>query len=86
MYRIQFTKEAQKQIEKLPKKVILKIFEKIEKLASDPKPPGSKSLKGKLAHYYRIRSGDYRVIYAVEDDKLVILVVKVAHRKDIYDF
>ena len=85
MYEIIFTKAAEKQIKKLPRKEISKIFERIESLASDPKPLGVKSLKGKLAGYYRIRSGDYRVIYAVEDEKLVVLVVKVAQRKDVYD-
>ena len=85
MYEIIITKVAEKQLKKLPNAEQSKIADKIQKLSSDPKPSGVKPLKGKLAPYYRIRSGNYRIIYAVEDEKLVVLVVKIAHRKEVYE-
>jgi len=84
MYEIILTKVAEKQLKKLPKKDQSKIADKLQSLSSNPKPSEVKLLKGKLAPYYRIRSGDYRVIYAIEDDKLVVLVVKISHRKEVY--
>jgi mRNA interferase RelE/StbE len=59
-----------------------RIVEKIEALADDPRPAGSVKLTGHGA--YRIRVGDYRVIYAVADDQLVVLVVEVGHRREVY--
>lgn len=85
MYKIILTKAVEKQLKKIPKKDQLKITDKLQSLSSNSKPSEVKPLKGKLAPYYRIRSGDYRVIYAIEDDKLVVLIIKIAHRKDVYD-
>jgi mRNA interferase RelE/StbE len=67
---------------KLDKKVIQVIKTAIASLANDPRPSGCKKLKGEDA--YRIRVGDYRVIYEIEDDKIIVIVVSVGHRKDIY--
>lgn len=57
---------------------------KIDTLQDDPRPPGSQFLKGRT-EYRRIRSGDFRIIYTIDDDKLVVLVVMVGDRKNIYD-
>lgn len=84
-YRIEYSKHILKSIEKIPKKDKLAIFEKIEALAINPRPEGVKSLKGTLAGYHRIRVGNYRVIYHIEDKKLIILVVKIAQRGEVYD-
>lgn len=82
-YRIVIKKSAAKEIEKILKKDRVKIIEKIRSLASDPHPIGSKKLSGQ--EKYRIRQGDYRILYQVINEELVITVVKVGHRRDIYD-
>lgn len=84
MYKIEFVKSAEKALLSLPDKTIAKIFEAIEKLGYNPFPPGYKKLRG-YTNRYRIRAGDYRVLYIIENDKLVILIIKVGHRKDVYE-
>jgi mRNA interferase RelE/StbE len=81
-YTILVERYAQKQILKLDKKVIPVIKMAIASLADNPRPFGYKKLKGEDA--YRIRVGDYRIIYEIEDDKIIVIVVSVGHRKDIY--
>ena len=82
-YQIVIDKKALKELTKIPASQRALIEKKIDELATNPRPSGNKKLKG--SEFYRIRSGDYRVIYAIEDGVLVITVVKVAHRKDVYD-
>ncbi len=82
MYAVFIERYAQKQIAKLDKKIIPVIKEAIAGLAIDPRPFGYKKLKGEEA--YRIRIGDYRIIYEIEDDKIIVTVVSVGHRKNIY--
>jgi mRNA interferase RelE/StbE len=81
-YKVLIERYAQKQIMKLDKKIIPVIKSAIAELAYNPRPYGYKKLKGEDA--YRIRVGDYRVIYEIEDDKIIVTVVSVGHRKDIY--
>lgn len=81
-YRIVIKKSAAKEIEKIQKQDRIRIVEKIRSLSSDPHPSGSKKLSRK--EKYRIRQGNYRILYQVIDDALVINVVKVGHRRDIY--
>ena len=73
---------AQKQILKLDKKIIPVIKKAIAGLADNPRPPQCKKLKGENA--YRIRVTNYRIIYEIDDDKIIVIVVSVGHRKDIY--
>ena len=82
MYAVFIERYALKQIAKLDKKIIPIVKEAIAELAFNPRPHGCKKLKGEEA--YRIRVGDYRVIYEIEDDKIIVIVVSVGHRKDIY--
>lgn len=82
MYAVFIERYAQKQIAKLDKKIIPIVKEAIAGLAFNPRPHGYKKLKGEEA--YRIRVGDYRVIYEIEDDKIIVTVVSIGHRKDIY--
>ena len=81
-YRIVIKKSAAKEIEKIQKQDRIRIVEKIRSLSSDPHPSGSKKLSRK--EKYRIRQGNFRILYQVIDDALVINVVKVGHRRDIY--
>jgi mRNA interferase RelE/StbE len=81
-YTLLIERFAQKQILKLDRKVIPLIKSAITSLANNPRPQGYKKLKGENA--YRIRVGNYRIIYEIEDDKIIVIVVSVGHRKDIY--
>jgi mRNA interferase RelE/StbE len=82
---------AKKELKKLPKNVSARILEKIILLSSEPRPNGSKKLKSfdlpnnPYKNLYRIRIGDYRAIYAIEDQVLVVVVVKIANRKEVYE-
>ena len=81
-YRIFFKKSVEKDFKVIPNKDLVKILERIEALAEDPRPPGCEKLSGQQK--YRLRQGRYRILYSVQDDELTIWVVKVGHRKDIY--
>ena len=81
-YRIVFRKSVLKDLERIPKKEVRRIVDSIESLAENPRPPRSKKLSGE--EKYRLRSGNYRILYSIEDDKLIVCVVKVRHRKDVY--
>ena len=81
-YKIEIKKSAAKEISKLPKVALRRIVDKIQTLSSDPRPSGCKKLSGD--EKYRIRVGVYRILYSVDDEIVVIFIVKVGHRKDIY--
>ena len=83
MYQIEFTKGAIKQLNKLPKNIKERIDVRILDLSTEPRPDGVKKIKGD-ENSYRIRIGDYRVIYEIYDDILLISVVIVGHRSKIY--
>jgi mRNA interferase RelE/StbE len=82
-YRIEFLPTAAKEFKKLPSDLKQRIGVQIEALCLDPRPSGAKALQGGNGQL-RIRVGDYRVIYRIQDDKLIILVLKVGHRSKIY--
>lgn len=82
-YRIEISSTAEKSLKKIPKKDIVKIVESIQILSINPFPEGCRKLAGEEGTY-RIRQGDYRIIYEVEGKKLLILVLKIGHRRDIY--
>ena len=81
-YRIYFKKSVEKDFKVIPNKDLVKILERIEALAENPRPPGCEKFSGQQK--YRLRQGRYRILYSVQDDELTIWVVKVGHRKDIY--
>lgn len=83
MYKIIVSKTASKELEDLPTQAVNRIIPVIMKLGQDPRPPGCKKLKGERDSW-RIRIGDYRVIYAIEDAVSIVDVRSVGHRKDIY--
>lgn len=66
-----------------PKKERLRVREAIDSLSQEPRPQGVKKLADKR-NYWRIRVGNYRVVYHIEDDKLVVIVIKISHRKEVY--
>ena len=74
---------AEKQLDKLPKNVRIRVVEKLEELRRNPRPEGVVKLKG-ADDLWRIRVGDYRVIYEIQDERLFVFVIRVSHRKDIY--
>lgn len=83
MYQVEFTAKATKQFVKLPEAVRKTIRSKLTRLARDPyDAPEVKALKG--IEGYRLRVSDYRVIYTLIDDRLIVLVTRVAHRKEVY--
>jgi len=82
-YTVEFSKLVFKSLKKIPKDEGKKILRKAEALITNPYPNGFKKIQGE-ENLFRIRSGDYRILYRVFEKKLVILVVNVGHRKDIY--
>ncbi len=84
MYKIVFSKAVEKDIRGIPHHILDTIFSEIKTLSADPRPKGVKKLKG-YNHIYRIRIGNYRVVYSIEDKILTIEIVKIAHRKEVYD-
>ncbi len=82
-YRIEFSRQAERQFRELPRKEQERLRGKIDRLCEVPYPKEAKKLAGEEG-LYRIRSGDYRMIYSVEDDVLIVLVLKIGHRKEIY--
>jgi mRNA interferase RelE/StbE len=82
-WHIEFAKSAAKDLRAIDLQSIPRILAAIEALAGNPRPLGCKKLVG-AEHTYRIRVGDYRVIYDIHDGELVVFVVRVRHRRDVY--
>jgi mRNA interferase RelE/StbE len=82
-YRVAYTPTSAKELEHLSKKNRQRVIEAVHGLADNPRPMGCKKLKGR-GDFYRIRVGDYRVVYNVFDDVVTVLVVRVRHRRDAY--
>jgi mRNA interferase RelE/StbE len=81
-YKVQVKKSAEKELREIPKIELLKILEKIKSLSDDPHPTGSIKLTNQ--EKYRLRVGNYRVLYKIEENILTVFIVKVGHRKNIY--
>ena len=82
-YKVEWKRPALRELEKLPHQAVSRIVVAVGKLSADPYPPGARKLVGSDRNY-RIRVGDYRVIYEVLDDVLVVSIIRVRHRKDVY--
>ena len=82
-YQIEVLPVVVKELQKLPADVQRKLSKKIDALASKPRPEGCEKIKGR-EHTYRVRVGDYRIIYEVYDKRLVVLIVDAGHRREIY--
>jgi mRNA interferase RelE/StbE len=83
-YSVTFARSARKELESLPARTVERIFTKIEALAANPRPAGCKKLKG-VPDLWRIRVGDYRVVYSILDKTVSIDIVAVRHRREAYD-
>lgn len=82
-YEVIIKPSAEKAFGKLSKVSQVKILEALEQLSVNPRPSGIKKLKS-VFNFYRIRVGEYRIIYTIDDTVLIVTVVKIAHRKDVY--
>ena len=83
MYKLVWKRSAEKELRQLPREVIGRIVELAESLRQEPFPLGSKKLTG-TRNAYRVRAGDYRLIYEVRGDELIIQVIRVGHRREVY--
>lgn len=81
-YELVFRKSVAKDLRAFPKQEVKRIMQRIRSLASDPRPAGCEKLSGQ--ERYRVRQGAYRIIYGIEDARLIVLIVKVGHRRDVY--
>lgn len=81
-YSLVFKRSVAKDLRALPGKDVKRILRRIDSLAEDPRPPGCEKLSGKEC--YRVRQGVYRIVYVVEDERVCVIVVRVAHRREIY--
>jgi len=81
-YRIVFKKSVAKDLRQIPKKDIQRIFNRIDNLKEDPRPAGVEKLSSD--EKYRIRQGNYRILYMIEDEIITVTIVKVGHRRDVY--
>ena len=81
-YEIVLRKSVRKDLEPIPKRDVQRILADIADLANDPRPPQSRKLSG--SEKYRLRCGAYRVLYEIQDALLIVCIVKVGHRRDVY--
>jgi mRNA interferase RelE/StbE len=83
-YTVKYRKSVDKELRKLSKPALADVVKRILSLADNPRPAGAIRLQGGLG-LYRVRQGDYRIIYSINDRTVTVLVVKVGHRGDVYD-
>jgi mRNA interferase RelE/StbE len=83
-YAVELKPSARKELESLPDSMLGRVVRKLESLADDPKPAGCKKLKG-YKDQWRVRIGDWRVIYIVDDKARLVSVTRIAHRREVYD-
>ena len=81
-YSLVIKKSAERELRALPKTDLRRITERIRGLAHNPRPPGNEKLS--VQDRYRIRRGDYRIVYGVDDERRTIEVVKIGHRREVY--
>ena len=81
-YKIVIKKSAVKELEKIPKEALRLVAKRIQSLADDPRPAGTKKLSQQGR--YRLRQGNYRIVYSVHDEDLIVRIVKIGHRREVY--
>lgn len=83
LYAVELRPAARRSLREFPRSDVVRLVAAIESLSANPRPRGVKKLAG-IDNLYRIRVGDYRVVYQIHDDRLVILVVRIGHRREVY--
>jgi mRNA interferase RelE/StbE len=81
-YSVLIKKSAERELRKIPKADLQRITQRIKDLAATPRPSGSEKLAGQDS--YRIRQGDYRIVYTVDDSHRLIEIIKIGHRREVY--
>jgi mRNA interferase RelE/StbE len=81
-YSLVLKRSAERELRKVPKEDLRRVTERIRGLARNPRPFGNEKLSGQ--ERYRVRQGDYRIVYAVDDEKRIVEVVKIGHRREVY--
>jgi len=81
-YRIEIKRSATKELKRIAAKDQRRIIDRIRSLSADPRPAGTKKLSGE--EKYRIRQGDYRILYQINDETITVVVVRIGHRRDAY--
>ena len=81
-YSLEIKRSAAKELADLPTKDRDRLVARIKALAVDPRPPGAEKLSGQ--DRYRVRQGDYRILYEIVDDQLIVTLVRIGHRRDVY--
>lgn len=83
VYRLEFSKRAEQEFSALPRQIQQRLQPRIDGLAVDPRPPGVKKLAG-TDNQYRLRVGDYRIVYELQDQILLVILLRIGHRREIY--
>ena len=81
-YEILFKESVWKDLKKIPNNDLKRILSRVEKLGDDPRPMGYEKLTGE--ELYRVRQGNYRIVYSIQDNELTVWIIKVGHRKNVY--
>jgi mRNA interferase RelE/StbE len=81
-YKLIIKKSAAKELADIPKKDLQKIVKRIKSFSENPRPVGSQKLSAR--EQYRVRQGDYRIVYSINDKDLVVDIVKIVHRREVY--
>lgn len=84
MYNLEYKATVAKELRQLPKTQLKRVVKRIQQLAKDPRAVGCVKLQG-TDNIYRLRQGDYRIIYTINDGSVTVLVIKIGHRKDVYE-
>ena len=81
-FEVIFKQSVARDLRQIPKKDVTRILNRIKALSIEPRPPGVEKLSGQ--DKYRVRQGDYRILYEVRNNELIVVVVKIGHRRDVY--
>lgn len=83
-YRVEFTAAAERQLRRLDPQARRRVAAAVELLADKPRPPAARAMVGQPAGTFRVRTGDYRIVYEIHDDHLVVVVIRIGHRREVY--
>lgn len=83
-YNLEFKKGAERELRAISAPDLRRVTQRIRALAETPRPTGAQLLKGE-GRYWRVRQGDYRIVYDVDDDRRTITILKIGHRREVYD-